>query len=130
MGIHPVRKSKESDKTAARSCKFCGYKHQFTRPSRYPAFGKQCLKYKKEGHFAQVCPANVKEGSKVDLVQQESPPDLDTKCVNKEVHTSSLLRLKGRMLKSKQTQVQRLLSFPIICIRKSPKNLSRRSNSH
>ena len=30
---------------------------------------------------------NVKEGSKVDLVQQESPPDLDTQNMNKEVHT-------------------------------------------
>lgn len=87
LGIQPVRKSKEADKTAARSCKFCGYKHPFTRPSRCPAFGKQCLKCKKEGHFAQVCPGNVKEGSKVDLVQQESPPDLDTQNMNKEVHT-------------------------------------------
>ena len=34
-----------------------------------------------------MCPGNVKEGSKVDLVQQESPPDLDTQNVNKEVHT-------------------------------------------
>ena len=81
--------------------------------------GKQCLKCKKERHFAQVCPANVKEGLKVDLVQQERPPDLDTRSVNKEVHTyfgsqSSLLRLKRIVLKSKQIQVQRLLSFPII----------------
>ena len=34
-----------------------------------------------------MCPGNVKEGSKVDLVQQEGPPDLDTQNVNKEVHT-------------------------------------------
>jgi len=84
LGIHPVRKSKEAGKTAARSCKFCGYKHPFTQPSRCPAFGKQCLKCKKEGHFAQVCPGNVKEGLKVDLVKQENPPDLDTQ----NVHTS------------------------------------------
>ena len=30
VGIHPVRRSKEPEKTAARSCKFCGYKHPFT----------------------------------------------------------------------------------------------------
>ncbi len=61
-------------------------------------------------------------------MQQESTPDLDTRNVNKDVHTSfayielggvsdarkyteralSLLRLKGRMLKSKPTQVQKL----------------------
>ena len=70
-------------------------------------------------------PRKCQKGSKVDLVQQESPPDLDTENVNKELdllnwevflipgnqkRALSLLRLKGRMLKSKQTQVQRLPS--------------------
>ena len=70
-----IKNPKEPDKTAARSCKFCGYKHPVTQPSHCPAFGKQCLKCKKEDHFSQVCPRNVKEGSKVDSLQQESPQE-------------------------------------------------------
>ena len=135
-----IKNPKEPDKTAARPCKFCGYKHPVTQPSHCPAFGKQCLKCKKEDHFSQVCPRNVKEGSKVDSLQQESPQERkkDTQNVNKEVYTyfgsielgtvSRCLEikkelyhwLKGRMLNSKQTQVQRPMSFPNICIRKSP----------
>ena len=68
-GIQPVNKVNEHDKKPPRSCKFCGYKHPFTKPSRCPAFGKLCLNSKQKGHFVQVCPANVKGGSQVDVVQ-------------------------------------------------------------
>ena len=80
IGIQPVNKLNEQDKKPPRSCKFCGYKHPFTKPSRCPAFGKLCLKCKQKGHFAQVCPANVKGGSQVDVVQH-------TQSSSQEVHT-------------------------------------------
>ena len=80
IGIQPVTKLNEQDKKPPRSCKFCGYKHPFTKPSRCPAFGKLCLKCKQKGHFAQVCPANVKGGSQVDVVQH-------TQSSSQEVHT-------------------------------------------
>jgi len=88
-----------------------------------------------------VCPGNVKEGSKVDLVKQESPPGLDPQNANKEVHTyfgsielgsvsvsrkskKSLITLKieGQNVEVKAdtgAEVQRLPSYPFICIRKS-----------
>ena len=69
IGLQPVNKLNEQDKKPPHSCKFCGYKHPFTKPSHCPAFGKLCLKCKQKGHFAQVCPANVKGGSQVDVVQ-------------------------------------------------------------
>ena len=40
-GIQFVKRSKGQDRITARSCKFCGYKHPFTQPSRCPAFGKK-----------------------------------------------------------------------------------------
>jgi len=61
-GIQPVNKLSEQDKKSPRSCKFCGYKHAFTKPSRCPAFGKLCLKCTQKGHFAQVCPAKCQKG--------------------------------------------------------------------
>ena len=42
--------------------------------------GKLCLKCKQKGHFAQMCPANVKGGSQVDVVQR-------TQSSSQEVHT-------------------------------------------
>jgi len=45
-GIQPVSKLNEQDKKPPRSCKFCGYKHPCTKPSRCPAFRKLCLKCK------------------------------------------------------------------------------------
>ena len=80
IGIQPVNKVNEQDKKPPRSCKFCGYKHPFTKPSRCPAVGKLCLKCKQKGHFAQVCPANVKGGSQVDVVQ-------NSQSSSQEVHT-------------------------------------------
>ena len=38
IGIQPVNKLNEQDKKPPRSCKFCSYKHPFTKPSRCPAF--------------------------------------------------------------------------------------------
>ena len=80
IGIQPVNKFNEQDKKPPGSCKFCGDKHPLTKPSRCPAFGKLCLKCKQTGHFAQVCPANVKGGSRVDVVQH-------TQSSGQEVHT-------------------------------------------
>ena len=82
IGIQPVNKVNvnEQDKKPPRSCKFCGYKHPFTKPSRCPAVGKLCLRCKQKGHFAQVCPANVKAGSQVDVVQ-------NSQSSSQEVHT-------------------------------------------
>ena len=85
-GIHFVRKSKGQDRTTAHSCKFCGYKHPFTPPSRCPAFGKRCIKCKKEGHFAQVCKENVKKDSQVDTVEQEAFVE-DLLNESQDVHT-------------------------------------------
>ena len=78
--IQPVNKVNEQDKKPSRSCKFCGYKHPFTKPSRCPAVGKLCLKCKQKGHFAQVYSANVKGGSQVDVVQ-------NSQSSSQEVHT-------------------------------------------
>ena len=58
--LHPLRKVKVQEKTPARNCKFCGYKHPFTQPPRCPALGKKCNKCKKEGHFAQVHVQRIK----------------------------------------------------------------------
>jgi len=48
MGIQPVNKVNEQDKKPPHSCKFCGYKHPFTKPSCCPAFGKLCLTCKQK----------------------------------------------------------------------------------
>ena len=80
IGIQPVNKVNEHDKKPPRACTLCGYKHPFTKPSRCPAFGKLCLKCKRKGHFAQVCPGNVKGGSRVDVMQH-------TQSSSQEVHT-------------------------------------------
>ena len=69
------------------SCKFCGYKHPFTQPSRCPAFRKRCVKCNKEGHFAQICKGNVKKDSQVDSVEQENPFVEGLKEDNQDVHT-------------------------------------------
>ena len=60
--LHPLRKVKVQEKTSARNCKFCGYRHPFTQPPRCPALEKKCNKCKKEGHFAQVCKELSAEG--------------------------------------------------------------------
>ena len=68
--IQLVKKSNGQGRATARWCKFCGYKHPFNQPNKYPAFGKKCMKCKKEGHFAQVCKDIAKKGSQVDTVEQ------------------------------------------------------------
>ena len=54
-------------------CKFCGYKHPFTQPSRCPALGKKCNKCKKERHFVQVCKELGAEGSQLAALEQRPP---------------------------------------------------------
>ena len=87
-------------------------------------------------------PRKCQKGSKVDLVQQESPPDLDTQNVNKEVHTyfgsielgsvsdsrkskKSLITLKieGQNVEIKaDTGAEATVTlYPFVCIRTSPK---------
>ena len=92
-----------------------------------------------------MCPGNVKEGSKVDLVQQESPPNLDTQNVNKEVHTyfgsielgsvsnsrkskKSLITLKIEVqnVEVKEDTGAEATVIPFHLYKKSPKNLSKR----
>ena len=86
-GIQFVRKSNGQGKATARWCKFCGYKHPFTQPNKCPAFGKKCMKCRKEGHFAQVCKEIAKKGSQVDTVEQENCFDEDCQGKSEDVHT-------------------------------------------
>ena len=62
-GIQFVKKSNGQGRATARWCKFCGYKHPFNQPNKCPAFGKKCMKCKKEGHFAQACKDIAKKGT-------------------------------------------------------------------
>ncbi|XP_014675600.1 PREDICTED: uncharacterized protein K02A2.6-like [Priapulus caudatus] len=52
------------------SCKFCGYRH---RPNACPAYGKQCIRCGKIGHFIKCCPNSDKrkQGQKVHAVETE-----------------------------------------------------------
>ena len=86
-GIQFVRKSNGQGKATARWCKFCGYKHPFTQPNKCPAFGKKCMKCRKEGHFAQVCKEIAKKGSQVDTVEQDNCFDEDCQGKSEDVHT-------------------------------------------
>ena len=52
--IQAIQKDREQQKKTSRSCKFCGYSHPFTHPNRCPAFGKKCMKCKKQGHFQSM----------------------------------------------------------------------------
>ena len=127
-----IKNPKEPDKTAARSCKFCGYKHPVTQPSRCPAFGKQCLKCKTifpkcaQGMSKKVqklIPCNKKVHKKErnkEVYTYFGSIELGTVSRCLEIKKELYHWLKGRMLNSKQTQVQRPMSFPNICIRKSP----------
>ena len=86
-GIQSVKKSNGQGLHPARWCKFCGYKHPFNQPNKCPAFGKKCMKCKKEGHFAQVFKEIAKKGSQVDTVEQENSFDEDCQCKSEDVHT-------------------------------------------
>ena len=78
--LHPLGKVNVQEKTPARYCKFCGYKHPFTQPPRRPALEKKCNRCKKEGHFTQVCKELSAEGSQLATVEHEPS-------MNHDVHT-------------------------------------------
>ena len=85
-GIQFVKKSNGQGRATARWCKFCRYKQPFNQPSKCPAFGKKCMKCKKEGHFSQVCKDIAKKGSQVDTVEQETSFDEDCLGKSEDVH--------------------------------------------
>ena len=98
--LHPLKKVKVKEKTPARNCKLCGYKHSFTQPPRCPSLGKKCNKRKKEGHFAQVCKELSAEGSLLAAVDHDlqTNPDVHT-CFNSvELDSASGTRTKSRSL--------------------------------
>lgn len=64
-------------KKEKQSCKFCGYQHSFSHPTRCPAFKKKCKNCGKEGHFAKVCKEKKVKESQVNPVEHESSPDND-----------------------------------------------------
>ena len=120
VGIQSVQKGKEQERKTVRSCKFCGYKHPFTRPSRCPAFGKTCLKCQTEGHFARMCPKEVKRDSKVNVVQHASNSDQDTRSLTEEVHTyfgSVELGSVGATKKSKRSLVTLKIAGQVVEIK-------------
>ena len=94
IGIQPVNEVNEQDKKPPRSCKFCGYKHLFTKPSRCPAVGKLCLKCKQKGRFAQVCPANVKGGSQGDVVQNSQSSSQEVLTYFESIELGSVLNAR------------------------------------
>ena len=136
--LHPLRKVKVQGKTPACNCKFVATSTHFTQPSRCPALGKKCNKFKKEGHFAQVCKELSAEGSQLAAVEHEPPMshDVHTYFGSVELDSVSGTRKKSRSLitvkiagkdvhRSKQILVQKLLSFPMSFTRKSQTNLFR-----
>ena len=71
-----------------RSCKFCGYKHSFSHPTRCPAFKKNCRNCDKLGYFARMCPEkNARRDKKLNSVQQEDLPDNSEHEKSNLVHT-------------------------------------------
>ena len=81
-----MKKSNRGGRATARWCKFCGYKHLFTHPNKCPAFGKKCIKCKKEGHIAQLCKEIVKKDSQVDTVEQKNILDEDCQGKSEDMH--------------------------------------------
>ena len=96
LSVHSI---KEKDRDSPRSCKFCGYQHPFTQPSRCPAFKKKCNKCHKEGHFAKVCQNKGKkkpegEGEKHESALTEENPEVHSYFFNGSVDIGGISSTK------------------------------------
>ena len=70
-GIKFMSKSNGQDRTTAWRCKFCGYKHLFTRPNKCPAFEKSARSVGKKDTLHR-CAKRIQE---VDMVKQDNSFD-------------------------------------------------------
>ena len=69
--LYPLRKLKVHEKTTAGFCKFCGYKHPFTRPPRCSPLGeKNARNVRRKDSFNKELSA---EGLQVAAVEHDTP---------------------------------------------------------
>lgn len=75
-------------KNVTQSCKFCGYRHSFSHPTRCPAFKKNCRNCSKQGHFARMCPKpQTRNENQLSTVIPENMPDSEKCDESQMVHT-------------------------------------------